>query len=50
MNDYEWSWYESRDWFCEICGSLISTDEKIENDGLCNKCVEELNNQQSGDN
>ena len=40
MNKHEWSWFESRDWFCDMCGKLISTDEFIDNYGLCNECVE----------
>jgi uncharacterized CHY-type Zn-finger protein len=42
MNPYEEAELEQKDLICEICECLISTKEYVENDGICNKCVERL--------
>ena len=40
MNPYEINELENRDLFCEQCGNLISTKEYLNNEGICNKCLE----------
>ena len=42
MNPYEEAELENRDLTCAICWQAISTREYIENDGICDQCVEEL--------
>lgn len=42
MNPYELSVLEGRDLYCEQCGEYISLDEYIDNDELCDICVEEI--------
>ena len=38
---YEFSELELRDLYCEICGNLISTAEYLDNEGICNTCLED---------
>ena len=40
MNSYELCELENSDLFCEHCGSLISTSEYLDNEGICNKCLD----------
>ena len=40
MNPYEICELENKDLHCELCNSLISTKEYLNNEGFCNKCVE----------
>ena len=40
MNPYEISELENRDLYCEKCESLISTQEYLDNQGVCDKCLE----------
>lgn len=42
MNIYEIAELENQDLYCENCESLISTVEYLDNDGLCDKCYNEL--------
>ena len=43
MNPYEINELESRDLYCEICWRIISTIEYLENNGICDQCIEEEN-------
>ena len=38
MNIYEEVELEARDLACDICKKLISIEEYVENDGVCNDC------------
>lgn len=40
MNPYEINELENQDLYCEICDCLISTKEYLDNQGICNKCLE----------
>lgn len=40
MNPYEINELENRDLYCEECESLISVQEYLDNQGICNKCLE----------
>lgn len=40
MNPYDKAYLESRDLYCELCGKLISTNEYLENDGICDNCYD----------
>ena len=42
MNPYEIVELEKLDLICEKCGRIISTQEYLDNESLCNVCVEEL--------
>ena len=42
MNPYEIAELEKLDLICEKCGRIISTQEYLDNESLCNVCVEEL--------
>ena len=42
MNPYEEVELENRDLICEKCGRIISTREYLDNEGICDICVEEL--------
>ena len=44
MNPYEESEFENRDLYCEICWRIISVREYFDNEGLCDQCVEEGEN------
>lgn len=39
MNPYEFSEYEEKDLYCEECGRLMSTEEYLENEGICDGCI-----------
>lgn len=39
MSVYEEAELERRDLVCEQCGCIISTQEYLSNDGLCDKCT-----------
>jgi len=43
MNLYEINEYEGKDLYCEGCGKLMSTKEYLENDGICDNCIESQN-------
>ena len=43
MNPYEINELESRDLYCAECGILISTQTYIENESICDKCLEKEN-------
>ena len=40
MNPYEISELENKDLYCEQCECLISVKEYLDNQGICNKCLE----------
>ncbi len=40
MNPYEISELENKDLYCEDCESVISTQTYLDNQGICNKCLE----------
>ena len=40
MNPYEISELENQDLYCELCDYLISSQEYLDNQGICNKCLE----------
>lgn len=40
MNPYEINELENQDLYCEFCDCLISTQEYLDNQGICNKCLE----------
>lgn len=44
MNPYEISELEGKELYCEICGEVISTEQYIEFEGLCECCCATLTN------
>ena len=42
MNPFEIAQLEVLDLICEKCGRIISTREYLDNEGICDICVEEL--------
>lgn len=42
FNPYEYAELELQDLYCEQCGEIISTQEYINNDGLCDNCYNEI--------
>ena len=42
MNPYEEAELEQRDLVCENCWCVISVREYMDNQGICDKCIEEL--------
>ena len=40
MNPYEINELENQNLYCELCDCLISTQEYLDNQGICNKCLE----------